>query len=488
MSPPADALATPPRTLDDLPGPRGIPLLGNALQIRRDRIHQQLEEWSHAYGDPFALRIGRRKCLVVSAPDTVAAVLRARPDGFRRNERVEKATREIGFMGLFSAEGDTWRRQRPMVLAGLDPSHIREFFPALVDVTQRLRRRWEQAADSGTPIDLQADLMRYTVDVTTGLAFGQDLHTLEASGDDTIQRHLNVVLPALVRRILSPVELPAWLRHWRDRELRRHLHALREAVDGFIAATRRKLAAEPALRERPQNLIQAMVAARDRQGSAVTDQDVAGNVFTMLLAGEDTTANTLAWMVWLLHRNPGAAAQARSEVDAVLAGSSGLRELAQLHRLDLVEACAHETMRLKPVGPFIAAQAMQDTVVAGVQLPRGGLVLCLMRPGGLDPGTFPQPEAFDPRRWLGEQGAANAMASAKRATMPFGAGPRMCPGRYLALAEIKLVAAMLLAHFDIERVDTEGGGEPRETFAFVMAPERLRMRLRRRSTARAAAA
>lgn len=488
MSLPAEALAIAPRTLDDVPGPRGLPILGNALQIRRERIHQQMEAWSRIHGDPFVLRIGRRKCLVVSAPDAVAAVLRARPDGFRRNERLEKASREIGFHGLFSAEGETWRRQRPMVLAGLDPTHIRQFFPALLDVTERLRRRWEQAADAGTPIDLQADLMRYTVDVTTGLAFGQDLRTLEASGDDTIQRHLNVVLPALVQRILSPVELPAWLRHRRDRQLRSHLQALREAVDGFIAAARRKLADDPSLREQPRNLIQAMVAARDREGSGVTDEDVAGNVFTMLLAGEDTTANTLAWMVWLLHRNPAAAAQARAEVDTVLAGAGALREVGQLRGLDLVEACAHEAMRLKPVAPFLGAQAMQDTVVAGVQVPRGGLVLCLMRPGGLDAGRFPRPEAFDPRRWLGDQGTEHAMASAKRATMPFGAGPRMCPGRYLALAEIKLVAAMLLAHFDIESVDTDSGAEPRETFAFVMAPERLRMRLRRRPTARATAA
>ncbi|WP_427913035.1 cytochrome P450 [Ramlibacter sp. MMS24-I3-19] len=488
MSTTATAASPTLRTLADLPGPRGLPILGNALQIRRERIHQQLEDWARIHGDPYVVRIGRRKCLVVSAPDTVANVLRARPDGFRRNERVETASRDLGFLGLFSAEGETWRRQRPMVLAGLDPAHIREFFPALLDVTERLRRRWEQAADAGAAIDLQADLMRYTVDVTTGLAFGEDLHTLEARSDDTIQRHLNVVLPALVRRILSPVDLPGWLRHWRERELRLHLQELRAAVDGFIAATRRKLADDPSLRERPQNLIQAMVAARDREGSGVGDEDVAGNVFTMLLAGEDTTANTLAWMVWLLHRNPAAAALARDEVDAVLAGSPALREAAQLQRLDVVDACAHEAMRLKPVAPFIGAQAMQDTVVAGVQVPRGTLVLCLMRPAGLDGATFARPEAFDPKRRLGEQGAAHAMASARRATMPFGAGPRMCPGRYLALAEIKLVIAMLLAHFEVDSVEAEGGGEPRETFAFVMAPERLRMRLRRRSTARAAAA
>jgi cytochrome P450 len=248
------------------------------------------------------------------------------------------------------------------------------------------------------------------------------------------------------------------------------------------------LDAEPPLRTSPENLIQALVAARDRQGSGVTDDDVKGNVLTMLLAGEDTTANTLAWMVWLLHGNPPAAAKARAEVDAVLSGAAGVQDVAQLARLDVVEACANETMRLKPVAPFIINQAQQDVLVGDVAVPAGAMVICLMRPAGLDDANFAAPQAFDPGRWLGEQGAAQAMASARRTTMPFGAGPRMCPGRYLALAEIKLVAAMLLANFDIESVAPEGGGEPREVVSIVMAPVGLRMRLRRRSTARAAAA
>ncbi|MFL6693274.1 MAG: cytochrome P450, partial [Ramlibacter sp.] len=335
MSTTATTASLAPRALADLPGPRGWPVVGNSLQIERKRFHQHLEAWARDYGDTYVFRIGKRRFLVTTATGTIGTVLRRRPDAFRRTDRVEQVSRQFGFLGLFSANGDTWRRQRPMVLAGLDPSHIRSFFPALVDVTARLRRRWERAADTGAVIDLQADLMRYTVDVTTGLAFGEDLNTLETSGDDTIQKHLNVVMPALFQRILSPVQLPQWVRRWRDRELESHLQVLGVAVERFIGKTRDRLAAEPGLRDRPGNLIQALVAARDREGSGVTDQDVSGNVLTMLLAGEDTTANTLAWMVWLLHVNPQAAADARAEVDAVLGGAAGAQDLEQLGCLDL---------------------------------------------------------------------------------------------------------------------------------------------------------
>ena len=445
------------RTIESLPGPRPWPLVGNALQLQRERFHLRLEEWAREFGAPFAFSIRDRRFMVITAPDDIAQVLRRRPDLFRRSERIEKVSAQLGFLGLFTASGDTWRRQRPMVLAGLDPVHIRQFFPALVEVTERLRRRWEQAAREGAVIDLQADLMRYTVDVTTGLAVGEDLSTLESGDEDTIQRHLNVVMPALFKRLLSPVDPPLWLRRLRDREIEPHLAALRAAVQGFIAKARAALQARPQLHE-----------------------DVSGNVLTMLLAGEDTTANTLAWMLWHLHRHPEAAAAAREEVDRVLGGARGVQSLEQLSQLDIVEACASETMRLRPVAPFIMNQALADTEVGGVAVRRGQFVICLMRPPGLDAGTFPDPQRFDPLRWRAEGAATHAMASAKRHTMPFGAGPRMCPGRYLALAEIKLVAAMLLANFEIEEVAPEGGGEPREKISIVMAPVGLRMRLRPR--------
>jgi cytochrome P450 len=112
-------------------------------------------------------------------------------------------------------------------------------------------------------------------------------------------------------------------------------------------------------------------------------------------------------------------------------------------------------------------------------VPKGTLVFCLMRPGGLDARNFAEPMLFDPQRWISGAGAAaQAFSSSKRVVMPFGAGPRMCPGRYLALAEIKMVMAMLLANFDIAEVSTPDGAEPQERISFTMYPVGLQMKLR----------
>jgi cytochrome P450 len=147
--------------------------------------------------------------------------------------------------------------------------------------------------------------------------------------------------------------------------------------------------------------------------------------------------------------------------------------------LDYLEACAHETMRLKPVAPFQATEALHDTTIADIRVPAGTLIWLVMRADSVSERHFPNAQAFEPQRWL-EGGTATS--TAKRISMPFGGGPRICPGRYLALLEMKMAMAMLLMHFDIAGVDTPDGGEAVEHMAFTMAPVGLTMRLRERAT------
>ena len=467
------------RAYEDLPGPRGLPLLGHALQIESSRFHQQLEQWAERYGPLYRLRLGPRRLLVVGAHEPVAAVLRDRPAGFRRTTKLEAIWVELGLpIGVFGAHGETWERQRRMVMAGFDPAHVRRYFPAMQQVAARLAGRWRPAAAAGQAIELQADLMRYTVDTIAGLAFGAPVNTLESDAD-VIQRHLDKLFPAVFQRVLAPLPLWRWLPRQSDRELQASIAEVLAAVQGFIAAARARLAAEPARRARPDNLLEAMLVAADAPDSGIDDAQVAGNVLTMLLAGEDTTANTLAWMLYLLWQHPAALARARAEVDAVIGdGEAGPITQEQLARLDFVEACAHETMRLKPVAPVLPLQALHETRIGDVKVPTGTVVICLLRRDSVSEAHVERAAEFLPERWLA--GSAAPAHAVKRMSMPFGAGQRICPGRYLALLEIKLAMATLLSRFEILGVDTPDGGPAQERLAFTMAPWGLRMRLRER--------
>ncbi|HCE09088.1 MAG TPA: cytochrome P450, partial [Oxalobacteraceae bacterium] len=264
-----------------------------------------------------------------------------------------------------------------------------------------------------------------------------------------------------------------------DRALDRSVAVIKSEIARFIAQARARMQADPALREQPGNLLEAMITAAEQENSGVNDHDVAGNVLTMLLAGEDTTANTLAWMLYLLRRNPQTLARVREEVRREAPDAAALTP-EQIGKLDYLEACALETMRLKPVAPFLPLEAIHDTSIAGIRVPAGTMVWNVLRFDSVDQRHFANPTAFDPQRWLDATDSTHGASSAKRIAMPFGAGPRICPGRYLALLEIKMAMAMLLGRFDIESVDTPDGGVAREHMSFTMTPVGLTMRLRER--------
>ncbi|MDT9001819.1 cytochrome P450 [Paucibacter sp. APW11] len=478
--------ATALRRYEDLPSPPALPIVGHLLSLDRPRLHQQMEAWARQYGPLYRLRLGRFRLMVVGEHKLVAQVLRDRPDGFRRTERLGMIWTEMGLpVGVFGANGEAWARQRRMVMASFDPAHVRHYFPSMLKVAERLRRRWQGMAERGEAIQLQPELMRYTVDTIAGLAFGAEVNTLE-SDEDIIQQHLDKIFPALFRRILTPLPTWRWWPSQADRELKQSIPAVLAAVDGFIAAARARMAADPARREQPANLLEAMIKAADEPGSGIQDGDVAGNVLTMLLAGEDTTANSLAWLIELLWQHPECLARLEQELATELTGSEA-PTLEQLGRLDYLEACIHESMRLKPVAPQIPLQALRDTQIGDVQVRAGQIVISLMRSDSVSEQHLKDASRFLPERWLsaggdsGESAAPGLQASAaKRIAMPFGAGPRICPGRYLALLEMKLAMATLLRHFRIGSVDTPDGQAAAELLAFTMTPVGLSMRLKPR--------
>ena len=471
------------RTLDELPGPRQLPLLGNLHQIDTARVHRALEAWSDRYGPFYRFRLGRRRnILAVSDQAAIAAILRDRPDGYRRTGLTESVFREMGIGGVFAANGSAWRAQRAMVMPAFDTRHVKNYFPLLARVTERFYRRCCAHARAGVAFDLQADLMRYTVDVVAGLAFGVDMNTLESDGE-TIQTHLNHVFPMLNRRLAAPFAYWRWLRLPIDRALDRHLAIVHRAVADLMAKARERLLHHSELRESPSNLIEAMLVESESPGANLTDYDVASNVITMLLAGEDTTANTLAWLIYLANAHPPVAARLADEATNVLGDMRIAEKIDLVSALSYTAATAHETMRLKPVAPILILEAAAPKVIGAIAVPAGTVVAALMRRGSMDERHFEHPDAFMPERWLGAHGTGTS-TSRERISMPFGAGPRICPGRNLALLEINMVASMLFRNFDIASLRTADGAPVEEWLSFTMAPSKLMITLAHKSSAR----
>ena len=464
------------KTYEALGGPPRLPLVGNLFQFRLDTFHRTLEHWADHYGPLYRMRIGPVRLAVVSDPDTVKRVHRERPHRFRRTRVLEAVATEMRLKGVFAAEGDDWLRQRKIVVLALNTAHLKSFFPRLKVTTERLMRRWERAADTQAPVDLCRDLMRLTVDVTTQLAFGVDFNTLETSGP-VIQQDLDKVFPMLHQRINAPIPYWRYLRLPKDRELDRALDRIRERVDEIIREVRERMRAEPALYTSPTNFLEAIIAAQEVKGLGFSDDDIFANVCTLLLAGEDTTAHTIAWTVRYFLRHPEHFARARAEVDAVIAPAAAVEEMDQVARFPFLDAFYKEAMRLKPVAPVNSLQPVEDVDILGHLIPRDIIILALNRHLATRDEHFGHAARFDPERWL-ESDEKRGCPHDTSVFLPFGAGPRFCPGRNLALLQIRTVLAMLCRNFDLELAHP--GRPVEEKLAFTMMPANLVVRIKRR--------
>jgi cytochrome P450 len=463
----------------ELPGPRGLPLIGPRAVLDLERLHATLEGWADEYGPVYGVRIGPQRYVVLSDPDLIQLALRDRPGTYRRMANLEPVFRELGIDGVFSAEGIDWRPLRRLTMEALSPAHLRAFYPALRMVAERLRRRWEAEAAAGAVVDLEEDFKRFTVDVTTLLALGHDLHTLEEEGD-VLQRKLEHVFPGLTRRLFASVPLWRLVKLPAERRLEAAVREVFALLRELLAAARSRRAASPDAP--PSTFLESMILARDDAGQPFTDGQILGNAVQILLAGEDTTALTLSWAVHETCDRPDVAARLSAEADAALGAASAPLDLETAGTLELAAAVAQETMRLRPVAPLVFLEPNHPTTLGDLELEVGQRLCLLMRPPAVSAAHFGDPRAFRPERWLepGSHGAHDPGAH-----MPFGSGPRLCPGRSLALLEMRVALATLFHAFEVERIGPRD--QVGERFAFTMAPRGLRVRLHRRAGAAGAA-
>ena len=457
-------------TVSALAGPRPLPLVGNLAEFTRGQVpHRVLDRWADEYGPTFRFRLGRGDIVGSADPAIVDVALRKRPDAFRRASRMSDVIDEIAAHGVFTAEDDTWRRLRKVAAQSLNVAYLRQYFTTITMVTERLLRQWETAADSGESIDVLDRMMRYTLDVTSGLAMGHDLNALENTGEGLHSR-VPMLFPAFSRRINAA--FPYW-RHVKlpqDRRLDGTVGEIEAIVKERFAQARVRVAAG----EPPSNFLEALVKPIENE-PGITDDEVFGNVLTMLLAGEDTTSSTAAWALHYLAENPDVHEKVRAEADEVLGDQRLPTDPGTVGRLKYAEAVVNEVLRLRPVAPFLGFQAKHDMTLGELFLPEGATLFTLISYGARrDTARFPDPDVFRPARWLDGGLPKESLPFA-----PFGSGPRFCPGRNLAMIEASIVTSVLGRAFDFLPDRTAGPVE--ERMAFTVFPTNLHLRVRARA-------
>ncbi|PRY27124.1 cytochrome P450 [Pseudosporangium ferrugineum] len=459
-----------------LGGPRPLPLVGNLPELTRgNRLHRVLTDWADTYGPTYRFRMGRTDVVGTADPAHLDVALRRRPDDFRRARRMAEVLEELAPHGVFTAEGKQWRRLRHVATQSLNAAYLRQYFATITRVTERLLGRWEAAAAAGARVDVLDSMLRFTLDVTAGLAMGVDLNALEDDGTGLPSR-MATLFPAIADRLFAPFP------YWRYAKLPRD-RRLAETLDEFAAVVREHFALardRVNLGRPPSNFLEALVRPLENEPE-LTDEEVVSNMLTMLVAGEDTTSSLIAWSLHFVAENPDVQERLRAEADEVLGSRRTPDDPPMVGRLKYAAAVVQEAQRMCPVAPYLIVEPTRDLTLTGQDrrelfLPAGQQIFLLNTYGALrDVERFPDPYAFRPQRWLDAEPTAETFPFA-----PFGGGPRFCPGRNLALLEAGVVVSVLAR--EMELVPDRSSGPVGEKAAFTVFPTNLFLRPRSRET------
>ena len=462
------------RKIKDLPSPKGHFILGHLPQFNTSGKHLVLERWVEECGDLFKINFVGKQFLVSADPEMNDQILRLRPDTFKRFNKITEILEEMGILGVFNAEGEVWQTHRKPASEALSLKKVRSFYTIISRKTENLLDKWKTYAEDGTSFDVQKEFMKYTVDITTEIAFGYQLNTINDK-TDTFQQHLEHIFPMVNDRITAPLPTWRWFKKEKDRKLAVSLKAIEKLIHHFIDEAKERLEKDPTLKEAPSNFLEALLVEQEREGK-FTDKDVYSNVFSMLLAGEDTTSNSISWTIFYLAQHPEIVKKIRDEALEVYPNHTTPLTDKEMAKLKYANAVAQEVIRLKPVTPNLYMEAVKDVTINGFHIPKGTIIMLQNKVAQTREQYFSNATDFIPERWLRNGCPAHANHHPEH-IKAFGGGPRYCPGRNLALHEMTLSISTICKYFDLElAVKPE---DVIEQFSFTMYPKNLLVKLKK---------
>ncbi|WP_420415179.1 cytochrome P450 [Roseibium sp.] len=370
------------------------------------------------------LRLGPFKSHLFFHPDHIEALLARNSQSFIRFKKLTKVVRQWNGNSLLVEEGDGWRVRRRKVLPAFQTRRLPAYGKAAVLEAEQLCRSMRGAHVSDTlSFDTDAVMAKLTLDIATRTLFGAP----PRKNGFEIERAIQILSDTAFSESTSPVSLPDWLPFKRKRQKRWAMQVMDDLVSGLVrAGIDRQEGANST------DLLGSLI--EHHQGDFTEIRD---DVMSLLIAGHETSGALLSWFFACLAVFPDCLTSVLGELRQVLGGTSPTPEA--LSDLPILRATINETLRLYPPAyTLFLREAVEPVDINGVNLARGELAQIVPYTTHRDPRFFPDPDNFDPTRFLKEP------TWPQFSYLPFGAGPRVCIGQNFGLMESCLVAATIL--------------------------------------------
>ncbi|MGE3287930.1 MAG: bifunctional cytochrome P450/NADPH--P450 reductase [Pseudonocardia sp.] len=463
-----------PVGIDEIPGPRGLPLLGNLFDIDAHAPFDSMMALAREYGPIFkvAMPTGGVR-IIVSGADLVDEIC----DDARFDKKVGGGLANLreGAIGagLFTADtaDPLWHRAHNILLSPFSLQNMHEYLPMMQDIADQLAEKWERL-NPEDDVDVPADMTRLTLDTIALCGFGYRFNSFYR---DTQHPFVAAMVRTLSESQARMQKLPIQrrLRIRATRQLEEDQQYMAALVDGLIRERRAQGAAGET-----RDLLGRMINGVDpRTGEKLPDDNIRAQCITFLIAGHETTSGLLSFAIYYLMRNPDVLARAQAEVDEVLGGTLQ-PTYEQVHRLTYIDQILAESLRLWPTAPGFNRTPYEDTVVGGHYTIPAGTPLTVLSGmlhrdrsvWGEDAEDF-NPDHFEPQR---------RAALPPNAFKPFGTGQRACIGRVFAMQEAVLVLAMLVQRFEfVDYLDYQ----LRTKTTLTVKPDDFHIKVRRRADA-----
>jgi cytochrome P450 len=416
-----------PAEAASLPAP---PLIGLPRLLQTLRFNQRQIEFvfraRRELGEVFRMRgVIPETTTITSHPDHVRSLFTAKPEQAPSLTGESPLRPVVGPNSVLTAVGPRHMRQRKLLLPAFHGEAIARYTQMIAEAAEREIDGWPL----GTPFALAPRMQAITLDVIMAGIFGIEGRPERGTPEHKLRQVTKRLVAASTQPLAQIGELMNIHRTEPVGPMKVGLGILDRAT--YTVIEQRRRAAD--LEER-SDILSLLLQARTESGEAMSDEELRDELLTLVLAGHETTANSLAWTWERLVRTPGAYAALR---DAVRSGSEADER---------IEATIVEGMRSRPVIPIIGRRVKVPWRLGEYAVPAEAPVLMSILLVHHREDVYPRPFEFLPERWLGRKPGTYEW-------IPFGGGIRRCLGAELAMAEQRVVLAAMARRLDLEAED-----------------------------------
>jgi cytochrome P450 len=425
--------STEPAPLRTPNGPKGVPILGNLIDLSKDTLGF-LQRSANEYGDVVALQLGKFPTLLITESDLVEQVLLKKHTDFMKNRVFWRQLKALMGNGILTAEGAEWQRQRKVAAPAFATHPLQKYASHMAQFADTEVALWK----SGQTLDINQAAMDVTLRVAAQTLLGVDVQE-DLPRMELAARWVNDEVAA---RFSRPFEIPDYV------PLPGHIRYMRgvKIVDEIVY---RSISEHKAGRIVSDGFLAQLMQARDENGEPLSTVQLRDQVMNMFLAGYETTALTIGWALLLLGKYRDIQAEIAEEIKTVVGDRTLTFE--DLSNLPKLERATIESTRLYPAAWGVGREAIRDTSIGDYDVPKGTTMIMSSWVTQRRPDYFEDPLAFKPERWTAEF----RKKLPRFAYYPFGGGPRICIGNRFAMMEAMLMLATMIRRFDVECLTPE---------------------------------